>query len=441
MADSSAEHCRLGVAPSPKTPAFHPPVTTAAPHQRAGEEIEQIAGDAMADIFLSYHRQDSQSATGRLADRLSVHFGASRVFRDHDSIAAGEDFAEAIRRAVGTSVVVLAIVGPDWLSTCSADGKRRLDDEHDFVRLEIESALLANVPVIPLLVDGATMPTSKDLPGLLAQFARCQAIELSATRWNYDVDRLIALLQGRFALESEQPAAAPLPGGGDQIAFPARLALDLLELTAHPTRLIARRQTGHALDHVRAFLFLLAALVLGNTVFLLGTGIPKLAEGITVGTILHLLTVTLLAAPLTLAWRLVGTRVEFRQVTLILAYIYAGVWMGFCAGALLAALGVQLVEPGLFTDYLAIVGSAAPLAQRLDEAGALFANAIHGPAAALLVLAGAVWTAVLIWGVVAWGAFRFSFGVSRSKSICATLLGVAILALLGQLAALAGRSL
>jgi len=135
---------------------------------------------------------------------------------------------------------------------------------------------------------------------------------------------------------------------------------------------------------VRAFLFLLAALVLGNTVFLLGTGIPRLAEGITVGTILHLLAVTLLAAPLTLAWRLVGTRVEFRQVTLILAYIYAGVWMGFCAGALLAALGVQLVEPGLFTDYLAIVGSAAPLAQRLDEAGALFANAMHGPAAALL---------------------------------------------------------
>ncbi|QLQ24414.1 MAG: toll/interleukin-1 receptor domain-containing protein [Dechloromonas sp.] len=395
----------------------------------------------MADIFLSYRRQDSQSATGRLGDRLTAHFGPMRVFRDRESIVAGDDFAEAIRRAIGTSVVVLVIVGPDWLTARTADGRRRLDDEADFVRLEIESALLGGVPVIPVLVEGAVMPAATALPPSLARFARCQATELSDTRWNYDVDRLIAMLQARFAIESEQA----VPGSGsaaDGHLNPfARLALDLLELASHPTRLIARQQTGHALDHVRAFMFLLAVLVLGNFAFLLSVGAQSLGEWIAVGVILGLLTVTFLATMLTLAWRIVGTRIEFRQVTLILAYIYAGVWIGFCAGALLAATGVQLVAPEVFTDYLAIVRTTAPLGQRMAEARALLEQTLHGPAAALFVIACLVWGVAAVWTVVAWGAFRNSFGCTRLKALAATSVWLAILLTLTQLAALAGRSL
>ncbi|HMY06495.1 MAG TPA: toll/interleukin-1 receptor domain-containing protein, partial [Accumulibacter sp.] len=82
----------------------------------------------MADIFLSYRRGDSQSATGRLADRLISHFGTARVFLDYQSIVSGENFAEAIRRSIGTSVVVLAVVGPHWLEIRDAEGRRRLED-------------------------------------------------------------------------------------------------------------------------------------------------------------------------------------------------------------------------------------------------------------------------------------------------------------------------
>jgi hypothetical protein len=290
------------------------------------------------------------------------------VFLDHESISAGDDFAEAIRRAVGTSVVMLVMIGPDWLGICDANGKRRLDDEKDFVRLEIESALLAGVPVIPVLVEGAVMPEAQTLPLSLARFAHCQATELSQTRWNYDVDRLVAMLQARFAIESEQPA--PGTGGTERgrINVFARLALDLLELVAHPTRLIATQQTGHVLDHVRAFVFLCAVLALSNLAFLLSIGIPSIAEWIALGVILGILTVTLLAALLTLAWRLVGTRIEFRQVTLIFVYIYSGSWIGFCTGAILMAMGVQLVTPDVFTDYLAIVRSGVTALLPLDEA-------------------------------------------------------------------------
>ena len=159
----------------------------------------------MAEIFLSYRRDDSASATGRLADALEAHFGDERVFRDHE-IAAGENFVEAIRRSVESATVVLVIVGRRWLDARDADGGRRLDDAADFVRLEIELALAARVPVVPALVEGAVMPVAADVPPSLAEFSRCQAVELSDTRWRYDVNRLIETLRARFSIDSD---AAP----------------------------------------------------------------------------------------------------------------------------------------------------------------------------------------------------------------------------------------
>jgi len=117
----------------------------------------------MAEIFLSYRRDDSTSATGRLADALEAHFGDDRVFRDRE-IAAGENFVEAIRRSVESATVVLVVVGPHGLAATDAQGRRRLDDPGDFVRLEIELALAARAAVVPVLVEGATMPSAGDLP-------------------------------------------------------------------------------------------------------------------------------------------------------------------------------------------------------------------------------------------------------------------------------------
>ena len=121
----------------------------------------------MAEIFLSYRRDDSTSATGRLADALEAHFGDDRVFRDRE-IGAGDNFVEAIRRSVGSATVVLVVVGRHWLGARDASGQRRLDDPGDFVRLEIELALAARAAVVPVLVEGAAMPSAADLPPSLA---------------------------------------------------------------------------------------------------------------------------------------------------------------------------------------------------------------------------------------------------------------------------------
>lgn len=384
----------------------------------------------MADIFLSYRRQDSQSAAGRLADDLAEHFGPGRVFLDQGAIPAGDDFAAAIARAIGTATVVLAVIGPQWTAARGADGRPRLGDPGDYVRLEILTALEAGIPVIPVLVEGARMPAEADLPPQLAAFARCQAVELSNTRWRVDTQALFATLQDRFAIES---LVTP-KGGGDPLNPVERLALDLLELAAHPRRLIARRQTGHARDHLRAFLFLLASLVAGNLVLAASVaGVLSAFEWVAFGLVAGLLLVTLLATPLWLSWRLVGMRVELRQVLLIFAYLYGGAWLGFCGVALLIAVGAQIARPGIFASFVGTMQSALPAEQRLALVGELVEGASHGPALGFMLVALLLALAVAGWTLAAWGAFRLSFGVGRLRTWAATGVWLALLTGVGWL--------
>jgi hypothetical protein len=160
-----------------------------------------------ANIFLNYRRDDSAGHAGRLFDRLSAAF-PGRVFMDIDTIDPGVDFAEAIGQAVGSCQVLLVVIGKDWLSATDASGHRRLDDPEDFVALEVAAALERNIRVIPVLVQGAAMPRSQDLPAKLAKLARRNAIELSDARWSYDVQRLIETIQEVLTELGCQPAPA-----------------------------------------------------------------------------------------------------------------------------------------------------------------------------------------------------------------------------------------
>lgn len=146
----------------------------------------------MKGIFISYRRQDSQSAAGRLADHLRDHLRDVRIFRDVETIEPGVDFVEAIDRALRSCGVLLAVIGPRWLNVADAAGRRRLEDADDFIRLEIASALgNSTVRVIPVLVEGAEMPAADQLPDDLKPLARRNAIELTDKRWEFDVSKLL----------------------------------------------------------------------------------------------------------------------------------------------------------------------------------------------------------------------------------------------------------
>jgi hypothetical protein len=149
----------------------------------------------MAGIFISYRRSDSAGYTGRLMDDIKVQFPDNEVFRDVEAIEAGADFVEAIDGAVKSCSVLLAVIGPRWLSVTDNSNRRRIDDPHDFVRLEIAAALRREVRVIPVLVDGAIMPPAEDLPEDIKALARRQAQELTDKRWDYDVGLLFTALE------------------------------------------------------------------------------------------------------------------------------------------------------------------------------------------------------------------------------------------------------
>src|SRR6266542_2312513 len=146
-------------------------------------------------IFVSYRRHESSHLAGRLYDRLADRFGEGQVFIDVDTIEPGVDFAEEISRAVATCKVLLAVIGPNWLTEADERGRRRLDDPDDIVRLEIEAALARDVRVIPILVEGAVMPGRQDLPESLAGLARRNALFIRHESFRYDAGRLVTTIE------------------------------------------------------------------------------------------------------------------------------------------------------------------------------------------------------------------------------------------------------
>lgn len=118
----------------------------------------------MSKIFISYRHEDSADVTGRLYDRLTYRFGRGNVIRDVDSIPLGVDFRDFLANAVGQCRVFLVVIGERWLDARNESGQRRLEDPHDFVRIEIEAALRREIPVIPVLVRGSHIPERDHLP-------------------------------------------------------------------------------------------------------------------------------------------------------------------------------------------------------------------------------------------------------------------------------------
>jgi hypothetical protein len=109
-----------------------------------------------------------------------------------------------ITTAVESCDVLLALIGDRWLTITGPDGRRRLDNPDDYVRLEIEAALARNVRVIPILVDGAQMPRADELPPSLGKLRRRQALELSPNRFDEDTGRLLRVLDRTVAEAQEQ---------------------------------------------------------------------------------------------------------------------------------------------------------------------------------------------------------------------------------------------
>lgn len=127
-------------------------------------------------IFLSYRRGASSDVTGRIYDRLVQHFCQEGVFKDVDSIPLGVDFRKHLSDSVAQCQLLLAVIGKEWVGKREPETDIGLDNPRDFVRIEIESALQRRIPVIPVLVQGASLPQEGELPASLQVLAYHNAI-------------------------------------------------------------------------------------------------------------------------------------------------------------------------------------------------------------------------------------------------------------------------
>jgi hypothetical protein len=155
-------------------------------------------------IFISYRRDDSAGYARALCDDLARRFGAASVFMDVDDIAAGQAFGDVIQRAVGSSNVLLVLIGPRWLGERDAL-PARISEPGDFVRREVESALARGLQVIPLLIDGTPMPAEPLLPDSLRPLASLHALEIGNTRFAADTERLAQALRAVLGEPTPEP--------------------------------------------------------------------------------------------------------------------------------------------------------------------------------------------------------------------------------------------
>jgi hypothetical protein len=175
----------------------------------------QAQANRQPRVFISYRRDDAASAAGRLRDHMESRFAPECIFMDVDTIEVGADVRATIRAAVLASDVLIAVIGRSWASVTDARGRRRLDDDADWVRVEIATALQAGIVAIPVLVDDARMPAVGSLPGDLAALLDRNAFEIRNTRFAADVNKFLDALMvaARRAVDvrAARSAAPPTP--------------------------------------------------------------------------------------------------------------------------------------------------------------------------------------------------------------------------------------
>ena len=161
----------------------------------------------MRSVFVSYRRGDSEGQARSLNFELVNLIGKDSVFMDVDSIALGRDFRHILHERLESCDLMLALIGPGWLDAKDTAGNRRLESATDLIRLEIAAALKRNIPVIPVLLQGAQMPPPERLPDDIKDLVYRNGFELGHSTWESDVREMVK----RLGLDKEPAAPAKAP--------------------------------------------------------------------------------------------------------------------------------------------------------------------------------------------------------------------------------------
>lgn len=149
------------------------------------------------NIFISYRKDDSKWNTQLLYEKLCQYFSRKTIFKDFNTIKAGENYQRSIENALKKCNVLLVVMGDKWLNITDDEGHRRLENPGDLVRLEIATALQRNIKVIPVLFDNIKMPSGEMLPQDLSQLTLHQCVSVSETNFEYDFRHLAEAIRNK----------------------------------------------------------------------------------------------------------------------------------------------------------------------------------------------------------------------------------------------------
>jgi TIR domain-containing protein len=198
------------------------------PSSHGGRSSQAVTGKP---VFISYRRNESIVEARAIYERLERAF-PGKIFIDLGTLEYGEDFAEVVAGQLEGCTVMLALIGPTWLTAKSPSGRRRLDESSDFVRIEVRAALNRHIRVIPVLLNSATIPHESELPTDIVGLTRRHAMHLDFGRFDADIESLCDVIRRQLAAPAREatdgrPSGSSV-GGSDAVAAAARTTTEEL---------------------------------------------------------------------------------------------------------------------------------------------------------------------------------------------------------------------
>ena len=242
-------------------------------------------------IFISYRRAEDNKSyiVGTIHEKLSKVFGRGNVFRDTYDITSGTQWRARLDHEVNSCKVMLVVIGPDWANLADPTGKKRLFDDHDVTRWEVETGLRRrkeeNIAFIPVLVSGTRLPRKEELPPTLQELSEIQNIIIrNFPDFDQDMDKLVQDIRtlGGFREDDIQikgefePKTIYIEPGPFGMGSPPGEGIPQFEMPQHPVYLPAYRIGKYPVTNKQYSVFMRRT---GRSALEIGWKTQKIPEG------------------------------------------------------------------------------------------------------------------------------------------------------------------